>query len=836
MAKIALAMILKDSEPTDMIMRCLYSVAPHVDGIFLTINGRTKKETKKAIQLKKELDILCISRSYPEVQFSYTKWEKDFAKVRNFNFGQVPSEYDFIIWLDADDILRGGENLHDLADECLQKGFSAVFFNYLYRVDLDENMKIRQVLIEHLRERLIRNDNSYMWISPIHETLIEQRETVKTDSGLCDVVHLSSDKRADAAIHRNIEILEKQLEDQGDRKDPRTLYYLAKAYFDLREDEYWLKAEDYIKKYLHGSEENTPSGWAEERAQAWEYLAEIYRDWGLYNKAIKAVSNALIEDPKFPNFYIDMAMIYMYMHDWRKAKHWALLAQQVPYPKTTLVTNPRDMQVRTIEVLLNVAINTNDIDGAWAMASKSAEIFPNDDVILDRFKHLTEIKRQNEVAHEIIDLARYLDERGQTDKLVSLVGSIPREIEEEPVMISLRRDFTPARTWEEDEVAIMCGRGFEKWSPKNLGTGIGGSEEAVIYMAKELSSLGWRVTVFGDPQEDAGMHEGVRYVPHYKLNPKDEFNILIGWRSVSFFDHDWHAKKTYLWLHDIQNPNEYTPERLDSITRIFALSEWQRNNMPNVPDDKFLVTGNGIDLDSFRQLDKSPIKRNTKRCIYTSSYDRGLEHLLKLWPEVKKEVPEAELHVFYGWKLFESFYANNPERMAWKERIDELMKQDGVYHHGRVGQLEVLEETYKSGIWAYPTHFGEISCITAMKCQAAGAIPVVCDYAALKETVQFGKKVNVDEEDIYVKDTQDKYTKELVAALKDTEWQNSIRKEMMAWARARFSWGSVAEQWDKEFRTDELKDAAKVLTDHDESLKKYLPVQLQERLGYEQTY
>lgn len=54
------------------------------------------------------------------------------------------------------------------------------------------------------------------------------------------------------------------------------------------------------------------------------------------------------------------------------------------------------------------------------------------------------------------------------------------------------------------------------------------------------------------------------------------------------------------------------------------------------------------------------IRRNSYWCMYCSSYDRGLEHLLKMWPEVKKQVPEAELHVFYGWQLFEKFYHNNP--------------------------------------------------------------------------------------------------------------------------------------------------------------------------------
>jgi glycosyltransferase involved in cell wall biosynthesis len=833
---IALAMIIADKEPLDIIARCLYSVAPHVEGIYLTLNGKSKTKTKKAKELESAIKTLCIARKYPEPVIDYIKWTKNFSEARNHNFSCVPKDFDYILWLDSDDILRGGENLKDLEVEAKEKGFGAVFFNYLYRVELDEDMKIREVLIEHLRERLIRNDGSYVWVAPIHETLVPQRETIQTDSGLCDVVHLSTEERAQSAIFRNIEILEEQLKSQGTKKDPRTLYYLAKAYFDLRDEEHWNKAEEMINAYLNGSKENTPSGWGEERAQAWEYLAEIYRTRMQTNKAIKATANALIECPEFPNFYIDMALNYLYARDWKKARFWATLAQQVPYPKTTLVTNPRDMKLRTLEVLFNVAMNTNNLEEAWATAVKVAEIIPDDEMAVKRAEELSKLRKDNEAAHKIISIARYLNETNQSDKIKSLIGAIPKGMEEEPVMISLRKDFTPARKWDDDEIAIMCGRGFEKWSPQNLGKGIGGSEEAVIYLSRELSRMGWRVTVFGDPQDEAGEYEGVKYVPYYLFNENDRFNILIGWRNIGLFDLPIKAKKAYLWLHDIANPMEYTTERVDKITKIFALSKWHRDNIPNVPDEKFMITGNGINVADFEKLDAENIQRDPHRVFYGSSYDRGLEHLLNVWPDVKKAVPDATLHVCYGWKLFESFYRNNPERMAWKAKMEELLKQDGVTDMGRVSQVEVLRESYRSGVWAYPSHFGEISCINAMKNQASGAIPVVCAYAALKETVQYGTKINVDNDDIYDPKIQEEFKEALIKALKDTEWQDETRHKMMPWAREHFSWLQVALQWDKELKHDKLREAAENVLELAPEAQEYIPVELQERMGYEQTY
>jgi glycosyltransferase involved in cell wall biosynthesis len=223
--------------------------------------------------------------------------------------------------------------------------------------------------------------------------------------------------------------------------------------------------------------------------------------------------------------------------------------------------------------------------------------------------------------------------------------------------------------------------------------------------------------------------------------------------------------------------------------------------------------------------------RNKHWVIATSSYDRGNEHLLKIWPDVKKAVPDAQLHIFYGWDLFVKFYHDNPASMAWKERMDKLMTQDGVTDHGRVAQPELKKWIEQSGIWAYPSHFGEISCISAMKAQAWGAMPVVIDYAALQTTVQWGIKVYGD---IYDPKVQENYTKALIDGL-TSEKQDAMRPAMMAWARNKFTWEKVAIEWTKEFKYNELDEAMEVLTKKDPKVVNYLPVQLQTKHGLEET-
>lgn len=188
--------------------------------------------------------------------------------------------------------------------------------------------------------------------------------------------------------------------------------------------------------------------------------------------------------------------------------------------------------------------------------------------------------------------------------------------------------------------------------------------------------------------------------------------------------------------------------------------------------------------------------RNNQRIIYTSSYDRGLEHLLKMWPEVKQQIPEATLHIFYGWDLFDRFYKDNPSSMMWKKNMCTMMTQEGIIDYGRVAQKDLVKEYEKSGIWAYPTHFGEINCISAIKAQAYGCEPVVVNYAALKETVQYGRKVDGD---IYDNETQVEFKVQLIESLRNPLSEEK-RKEMMDWARKKYGWSTIISSWDKEFR------------------------------------
>ena len=615
MNKIALNMISRGKGEEDNLKQALSSIAPHVDAIYLTFTSPTN-ECTEAEKIAKSFNAIV---SYHDARWTAdeetVKWLKEFFgyepemkvgdklfifdEARNFALSQIPKEYEWLVWMDTDDIFVGGENLHRLADMATENNIEAVYFNYLYQAEFDDKGNIKHRIIEHLRERLVRNNDKYKWISPIHETLIEQVPTRKTDVPDCEVIHTATQKDREHSLARNINMLELAIY-RTKGEDPRHLYYLAKVYLDLNKEERNPQAVHLILRYLNGDEKgNHKSGWPEERQEAWDYLSELYRRMGQFNNAKKAALNSLTEptEPQ-PNVFLSFALTCCALSEWELALFWTKMATTIEKKKSTLVSNDRDMKSRTLEIIYNACLNLARVDEAWAAGQKLMELYPGDKRVADAFKFISDIKDQRDMTAKIAQIADYLEKHGEGHKIVPLLQGAPAIANDTPYIQELAQKVTPPRTWDSDEIMIYCGPGFTDWTPKQLtdpgASFVGGSEEAVIRMSAELAKLGWKVTVYGSPGKDAGEHDGVNYQPYYKFNKADTFNVVISWRQIGFFDLDIKAKKKYLWNHDIQNQLEYTPERLAKIDKVFFLSKFHRENVPSLADEKVFLTTNGL--------------------------------------------------------------------------------------------------------------------------------------------------------------------------------------------------------------------------------------------------
>jgi hypothetical protein len=325
-------------------------------------------------------------------------------------------------------------------------------------------------------------------------------------------------------------------------------------------------------------------------------------------------------------------------------------------------------------------------------------------------------------------------------------------------------------------ITFSCGRSQEPWSPLSVSTGIGGSQETLIAMARALRQLGHNVRVYSSCAAAAGEYDGVAYEDYRVFGCQTSADLIEVWRR------SWLANSlpadvpSVLWLKDMVEPRAVTAAA-HLYRKIFIQSRFHRQYYSGLAEEKFFYTRNGIHPEHFDQA----VERDPYKVVYGSSYDRGLLHVLKAWPRVSAKVPEAHLTVCYGFEAARAraFQLVRPSWRSYRQREPDRI-------------LEI-----------YPTVFPETSCITAMKAQAAGALPVVIPSGAVDETVQFGAKTTTSVNDYprgqLPRRVYEEWEELLISNLRDPAKLEPLRVRMAVDARQRFALGTVAREWSAEF-------------------------------------
>lgn len=126
-------------------------------------------------------------------------------------------------------------------------------------------------------------------------------------------------------------------------------------------------------------------------------------------------------------------------------------------------------------------------------------------------------------------------------------------------------------------------------------------------------------------------------------------------------------------------------------------------------------------------------KTNPQACVYISNWSRGLELLLMIWPAVKDKCVNATLDIYYGEETWGIWNAEQTKHV--KEQIQKLQPL-GVTSHGMVTHSELDKALLKASVLAYPCITAtETYCISVMKAQVLGVIPVITMLGALPETI-----------------------------------------------------------------------------------------------------
>lgn len=295
----------------------------------------------------------------------------------------------------------------------------------------------------------------------------------------------------------------------------------------------------------------------------------------------------------------------------------------------------------------------------------------------------------------------------------------------------------------EQKVAFVVPSSLWPWNGSLVHeTGIGASEETIVYLAEHLAGQGIDVSVYGIVNEEEVKHQ-VKYYNIAKIRHITPETRIVVSRAPGFIKTIQSVLKhhnncpMFLWLQDAEY-DDLNDDVASQYEKVVVLTDWHREEMHKkhgVARDR-MVTCNNFLLPHHFNSALNPVEREPHRFIYSSSPDRGLINILGLWSDILKKWPDATLHIFYGWEGFAKI--GSQRAMATfrvvRQQFDALKHQKGIIEHGRVNHIDLAKEMMKSSVWFYPTNFAETGCLTAAKVQAAGCPGVCTRYAGLAET------------------------------------------------------------------------------------------------------
>jgi len=201
--EISVCMIVRDEELT--LGRALDCVKSFADEIIIVDTG-SKDAT------------LDVAKKYTE-NIHHFDWIDDFAAARNFSFSKATR--DFIMWLDADDMITEEDQLQILQlKEELHLDINMVTAQYATGFDEDGAINFK-----FARERFLNRRHSPTWVGQVHEIIPLAGTVVDTE------IVIEHRKVKPRDVLRNVTIYEKMSNEKN--LDARETYYFARELYDI---------------------------------------------------------------------------------------------------------------------------------------------------------------------------------------------------------------------------------------------------------------------------------------------------------------------------------------------------------------------------------------------------------------------------------------------------------------------------------------------------------------------------------------------------------------------------------------------------------------------------
>jgi glycosyltransferase involved in cell wall biosynthesis len=766
---------------------CLKSIRPYCQQIVVAVDELSKDKTERIARRYADTVIHTKVSDWHECPQHGRVLVQHFARARQHSFSALDPNLDFHAWIDADDVLENARLLpsilHHMPEACV-----GLWSPYLYST-IEKETGGREVNTIFHRERIFKTKFNgkpvdWQWQHRVHEVIVPKN--VRSPQWLMNDelrwVHQQQAHKTENSAPRNLLCLEVEMEEDPD--DERTLWYLGHSHYacgDHQEAANWY--QHFVEKFA--GKGNPYNVW-----QAYIYLSRCRREENDVRGAMQAIFGAIDARPEHPDPYWELAALYAQLEQPEKTIHWTEHADGLPDAPFFAFKNPMDRSFNKWIPLGDAYLQMGNFKECVRCWSTALQAYPDKTVQgrLDVVKARLLMEETAEHFHQLTVTGTY-----KADQVEAMYEALPDPVKSHArtrniVMTELRRRREEST---QPRIIFWCGQAAEPWAPPSLEhTGIGGSETAVIQIAKRFAAAGWRTDVYTACDWMEGVYDGVGYWDPARFETDSKkCDVFVSWRAPRAWAVPVEAKQKVLWCHDLN----YGPDVREDMCRwpiVLGVSQWHADMLERYYGVKAGFVPNGIDLERFAE----PVKKVPYRCVYASSPDRGLVRLLSLWPHVLKSEPEAELHVAYGWETMDRMIASGRDdliefRQGMEKRINE---SERVVWRGRLPQAELAKLYQESWLWTYPTEFLEVSCISAMEAMAGGAVPVTTRCGALPETI--GSSGLLVPGPSTSRGFQDTYLNVLRGMLLDANQR--VRYEAMGRERARaFTWEDSFSKW-----------------------------------------
>jgi glycosyltransferase involved in cell wall biosynthesis len=766
----------------------LGSILPLADEMCIADTGstdNTKDVIREACEAFPDVELKLIDFE-PEERHPEHGWICDFAAARNAALALCTG--DLVMWLDADDVIDNSDKFSECMEDWMYSGRSnwlRALYKYQFIVDM---------CIDALPRERVWARGAAEWVYPVHEVARPLRPLHLHDaSGQPDappkwwVRHRQKRENVPMSAARNLWIMERY-EAKGGQMNSRMYWNLADALRSCG------RVDEALASYSQGLRCHPND---EERYIMTMRLGDCLRLQGKADEAMEyyALTTAIM--PHRKEAFLRLAEHCADLGMSQEAMTWCDVADAVvENPLLVEQFNPTEQLVAPNYTRGRVMKEAGRMREAGEFLLKIERQMPGVPQVTRLLGEIQGILIKEQLGKSFDNILQAVVGPERRAALLSLAPEPLRDLPE------VARFHRPQRPDDKLTVAFLCGVSHKPWGPEDLETGLGGSEEAVVFLSRELAAAGAHVEVYCYPHTTGVDEYGVGWYRWDTWSADEEMDVAIIWRNPQLVKSTLTAatsgcKQRFMWLHDVVVPEWYTEELCEMLDGIFVLSRFHAKPLPECAKSLEIQTTNGLDPEFF--VDEG--KHDPTQLLYCSSPDRGIEQLLEMWPEIRKAHPDAVLHHYYGFtKTYDVAMARNPELRRLRGKVTALLKQEGVVDHGWVGHKELAQAMADCGIWVYPTSWPETSCITSMKAQAMGCLPVTSRFidSGVPETTKYD--LGPDPEPGAIKDNpewQGRWCERLIEVIhnaKDGQY-DEMREQMMGWARKTYSWKLVAKQW-----------------------------------------